>query len=215
MVSQQAFSQVSPRKVHVSVFPLIFAKGSKPGSLLRYHISTWFTEGIHRSQSQSPQHSRRLHVVLVCLTSSLTKYGSDLQDKLGLQPLQIIWLKACVKFFTTACTSSRGNPLLWEAMRANVELSRDCHKAWCARLAWFLKCIGVLSCEETCATRPVQTWWLKPLCSGLRAAGNNSFMGVLQCKTRSCTAFAPRRWVKNLGHIHICMLGCAFHNSWC
>jgi hypothetical protein len=34
------------------------------------------------------------------------------------------------------------------AMRANVELSKDCHKAWCARLAWFLKCIGVLSCEE-------------------------------------------------------------------
>jgi hypothetical protein len=32
-------------------------------------------------------------------------------------------------------------------MRANVELSRDCHKAWCARLAWFLKCIGVLGCE--------------------------------------------------------------------
>jgi hypothetical protein len=23
-----------------------------------------------------------------------------------------------------------------------------CHKAWCARLAWFLKCIGVLICEE-------------------------------------------------------------------
>jgi hypothetical protein len=33
-------------------------------------------------------------------------------------------------------------------MRANVELSKDCHKACCARLAWFLKCIGVLSCEE-------------------------------------------------------------------
>jgi hypothetical protein len=33
-------------------------------------------------------------------------------------------------------------------MRANVELSRDCHKAWCARLAWFLKCSGILSCEE-------------------------------------------------------------------
>jgi hypothetical protein len=29
-----------------------------------------------------------------------------------------------------------------------VELSKDCHKAWCARLAWFLECLGVLSCEE-------------------------------------------------------------------
>jgi hypothetical protein len=38
--------------------------------------------------------------------------------------------------------------MLWEAMRAIVELSRDCHKAWCARLAWFLKCIGVLRCDE-------------------------------------------------------------------
>jgi hypothetical protein len=62
---------------------------------------------------------------------------ASLVHKLGLQPLQIIWLKACVKFFATACTASRGNPLLWEAMRTNVELSRDCHKAWCARLACF------------------------------------------------------------------------------
>jgi hypothetical protein len=27
----------------------------------------------------------------------------------GLQPLKIIWLKACVKLFATACTASRGN----------------------------------------------------------------------------------------------------------
>jgi hypothetical protein len=56
---------------------------------------------------------------------------ASLLDELGQPPLQFIWLKACVKFFATACTNSRGNPLLWEAMRANVELSRDCHKAWC------------------------------------------------------------------------------------
>jgi hypothetical protein len=73
---------------------------------------------------------------------------ASLLDELGLQPLQIIWLKACVKFISTACSASRGNPLLWEAMRANVELSKDCHKAWCAKLAWFLKCIGVLICEK-------------------------------------------------------------------
>jgi hypothetical protein len=73
---------------------------------------------------------------------------ASLLDELGLQPSQILWLKACVKFFATACSASRGNPLLWEAMRANVELSKDGHKAWCARLAWFLKCIGALSCGE-------------------------------------------------------------------
>jgi hypothetical protein len=41
---------------------------------------------------------------------------ASLLDELGLQPLQIIWLKACVKFLDTVCTASRGNPLLWEAM---------------------------------------------------------------------------------------------------
>jgi hypothetical protein len=103
---------------------------------------------------------------------------ASLLDELGLQPLQIIWLKACAKFFATACTASRGNPLLLVAMRANVELSKDCHKAWCARLAWFLKCISVLSCEEICATRPIWAWWLKPFCIGLGAAGNNSYTRV-------------------------------------
>jgi hypothetical protein len=49
---------------------------------------------------------------------------ASLLDKLGLQPLQIIWLKAFVKFFATACTASRGNPFLREAMRAKVELSK-------------------------------------------------------------------------------------------
>jgi hypothetical protein len=73
---------------------------------------------------------------------------ASLLDELGLQPLQIIWLKTCVKFFATACIASRGNPLLWEVMGANVELSKNCHKAWCARLDWILKCIGVLRCEE-------------------------------------------------------------------
>jgi hypothetical protein len=42
-----------------------------------------------------------------------------------------------------------------------------------------------------------------------------SCMRVLQCKTLLCTAFAPRRWVKSLDHIHICVLGCAFHTRWC
>jgi hypothetical protein len=52
---------------------------------------------------------------------------ASLLDELGLQPLPIIWLKACVK---PAVSASRGNPLLWEAMGANVELSKDCHKAY-------------------------------------------------------------------------------------
>jgi hypothetical protein len=37
---------------------------------------------------------------------------ASLLDELGLQPLQIIWLKACVKLLATACTASRGNLLL-------------------------------------------------------------------------------------------------------
>jgi hypothetical protein len=36
----------------------------------------------------------------------------------------------------------------------------------------------------------------------------------LQCKTLTCNAFAPRRWAKSLDHIHICVLGCAFHIRW-
>jgi hypothetical protein len=35
-----------------------------------------------------------------------------------------------------------------------VELSKDCHKAWCARLAWFLKCIGILSCKADMCNPP-------------------------------------------------------------
>jgi hypothetical protein len=51
------------------------------------------------------------------------------------------------------------------------------------------------------------------VCIGLEAAGNNSYMRVLQCKTLN--AFAPRCLVKSLDHIHICVLGCAFHIRWC
>jgi hypothetical protein len=113
-------------------------------------------------------------------------------DELGLQSLQIKVVKACVKLFATAYTASRGNPLLWEAVRANVELSRDCHKAWCARPAWFLKCIVVLRCEEINMCNPpdldlvAQAVLLWP-----GAAGNNSDIGVLQCKAISYHAFAP------------------------
>jgi hypothetical protein len=82
------------------------------------------------------------------LSGSVATAQASLLDELGLQPLQIIRLKSCVKFFATACTASRGNPLFWEAMRANAELSKDCHKAWCARPAWFLKWNGVLGCKE-------------------------------------------------------------------
>jgi hypothetical protein len=119
---------------------------------------------------------------------------ASLQDELGLQPLQIIWLKASVKFFATACSASRGNPLLWEAMRANVELSKDCHKAWCARLAWFLKCIGVLICEEM----------------DMRNLPDLDMVAqAVLLWAGSCS------WVKSLVHIHICVLDCAFHNRWC
>jgi hypothetical protein len=146
---------------------------------------------------------------------------ASLLDELGLQPLQIIWLQACVKFSATACSASRGNPLLWEAMRANVELSMDCHKAWCAWLAWFLKCIGVLSCEEMDMCNPPDLdmvaqavlLWAGSCRQQLLHAGatvQNTYQN-----TGTCNAFAPRRWVKSLDHIHICVLDCAFHILWC
>jgi hypothetical protein len=34
-------------------------------------------------------------------------------------------------------------------------------------------------------------------------------------QSTSVQYFAPRRWVKSLDHIHICVLGCAFHIRWC
>jgi hypothetical protein len=48
--------------------------------------------------------------------------------ELGLQPLQVIWLKTMHEVFVAAFTASRGNPLLWDAMRAIVELSKDCQR---------------------------------------------------------------------------------------
>jgi hypothetical protein len=86
------------------------------------------------------------------------------------------------------------------------------HKAWRARLAWFLKFIGVLRCEEMDKCNPpdlvaqaVLHW----------ATGTNSYMRVLQCKTLAYNTFVPSRWVNSLVHILICVLGCAFHNRWC
>jgi hypothetical protein len=70
----------------------------------------------------------------------------------GLQPVHIICTdhlaESTCKCFATACAAYKGNPLLWEAMRVIVELSMGCQKVWCARPAWFLKCIGALSREE-------------------------------------------------------------------
>jgi hypothetical protein len=139
---------------------------------------------------------------------------ASLLDELGLQPLQNIWLKACVNF-ATACTASRGDSLLWEAMRANVELSKDCHKAWCARLAWFLKCVGVLSCEVMDMCNPPDLDMVAQTVLHWAGRCRQQTLPVLQCKTLMCNAFALRRWVKNLDHIHICVLGCAFHIRWC
>jgi hypothetical protein len=50
-----------------------------------------------------------------------TTAQASLPDELVLQPLQVMWLEACVKVFANACAASRGNPLLWEAMRANAQ----------------------------------------------------------------------------------------------
>jgi hypothetical protein len=141
---------------------------------------------------------------------------ASLLDELGLQPLQIIWLKACVKFFATACSASRGIPLLCEAMRANVELSKDCHKAWCARLAWFLKCIGVLSCEEMDMCNPPDLdmvaqavlHWAGSCKQQLLHAGATVQNTYVQCFRIALLGEESRPH-------HVCVLGCVFHIRWC
>jgi hypothetical protein len=85
--------------------------------------------------------------------------------------------------------------LLWEAMRANVKLSKDCHKAWCAQLAWFLKCIGVLSCEEMDMCNPPE--WDMVAQAILQSAGSCRLQ-LLPCETCTCNAAAQHCWVKSL-----------------
>jgi hypothetical protein len=87
-----------------------------------------------RQLSPCGQYSIQSELLSICkhvlgLRGSIAQ--ASLLDELGLQPLQIIWLKACVKSIATACTASKVNPLLWEAMRANVELSKDCQGLVC------------------------------------------------------------------------------------
>jgi hypothetical protein len=87
-----------------------------------------------QSSLQSELLSICKHVLGLCGS----KAQASLLDELGLQPSQIIWLKACVEFFATACSASRGNPLLWEAMRANVELSQGlvCTASLVSQVYW-------------------------------------------------------------------------------
>jgi hypothetical protein len=100
-----------------------------------------------------------------------------------------------------------------EAMRANVELSRDCHKAWCARLAWFLECIGVLSSEDICNPPDLDMVaytaliWAGSCRQQLLHAGATVQYTYVQC-------FRSAPLSVSLDHIHICVLGCAFHIPW-
>jgi hypothetical protein len=70
------------------------------------------------TSSICPQHDDQTQsmAMLLAFAHVLGLHGSvaqaSLLDELGLQPFQIFWLKACVKFFATACSASRGNPLL-------------------------------------------------------------------------------------------------------
>jgi hypothetical protein len=79
-----------------------------------------------------------------------------------------------------------------------------------------LKCIGVLSRDEMDICNPPILDMVAHAIHfiGLGFAGNNSSMQVRMCKTLTCNAFASRRWVKSLDHIHLCVLGCAFHIPW-
>jgi hypothetical protein len=61
---------------------------------------------------QSNLQSELLSICKRVLGSLGSVAQASLLNELGLQPLQIIWLKACVNLFATVCTASGGNPLL-------------------------------------------------------------------------------------------------------
>jgi hypothetical protein len=71
-------------------------------------------------------------------------------NELGVHPLQVYWLKACVALFRAACASQHSSPLFYHAMSANVILSRHNDVEWCAKLAKFLAVIGVEGSNGTC-----------------------------------------------------------------
>jgi hypothetical protein len=71
-------------------------------------------------------------------------------DELGVHPLQVHWLKACVTFFRAACASQHRSPLFYRVISANDILSRHSDVAWCAKLAKLLAEIGVEGSNGTC-----------------------------------------------------------------
>jgi hypothetical protein len=112
------------------VLPVAFEHGVRdmPHAMMLLVCSFVLPRTLHACQGWGPDmlqpspcgQSSLLSEVLPICKHVLGLHGSvaqaSLLDELGLQPLQIIWLKACVKFFATACSDSRGNPSLWEAM---------------------------------------------------------------------------------------------------
>jgi hypothetical protein len=72
---------------------------------------------------------------LLVLRGSVAR--ASLMYELGVHPLQVHWLKACVTCFRAACASQRSSPLFYRAMSANVILSRNSDIAWCAKLCRF------------------------------------------------------------------------------
>jgi len=85
---------------------------------------------------------------LLALRGSVAR--ASLMDELGVHPLQVHWLKACVTFFRAACASQHSSPLFYRAMFANVVLSRHSDTAWCAKLVKFLAVVGVEDGHGSC-----------------------------------------------------------------
>jgi hypothetical protein len=98
-------------------------------------------------------------------------------------------------------------------MRTNVELSKDCDKAWCAQ-AWFLKCIGVLSCEEMDMSNPPD---MDMVTQAVLLWAGSCRQQLLQAgaTVQNVQCFCTVSLGECLDHIHICVLSCAFHIRWC
>jgi hypothetical protein len=93
---------------------------------------------------------------------------ASLVNELGLQPLQIIWLKACVEFFCLHCFQMQNVAMggyvivITNQDSTSSRLLPNVSKCGavcgllqglvCKASQIFLKCVGVLSCEamETC-----------------------------------------------------------------
>jgi hypothetical protein len=81
------------------------------------------------------------------------------------------------------------------------------HEAW---LAWFLQGIGVLRREEMVIRQPPD---LDMVAQAVLHWAGSCRQQLLHAGATVQNASTQR--FRMLDHIHICMLGCAFHIRWC